>query len=209
MSGPRTCLPNARMRTSPTQDRPAHSDCFLMIKGWDHEESTILLDRASRGDDVAFGTLYRRVSPMARRAAHNIVRDTHAADDLVQETFYLVLRAVRSGRGPRDSFHGYVLATVKHLAYRYCKTESRTVANDDPDMWERHTENLQPAAQAERITAAWASLPPRWRSILWLVEVDRYSPAELAPRMSLTPNAVSSLASRARQALRTAYLAAD
>ncbi|SDU21656.1 RNA polymerase sigma factor [Jiangella alkaliphila] len=181
-----------------------------MIKGWDHEESTVLLDRAYQGDDAAFGTLYRRVSPMARRAAHNIVRDSHAADDLVQETFYLVLRAVRSGRGPRDSFTGYVLATVKHLAYRYCRTESRMVANDDPDMWERHADIVvQPPAQAERATAAWASLPPRWRSILWLVEVDRYSPAELAAGLSLTPNAVSSLASRARQALRTAYSAAD
>nr|WP_269813872.1 sigma-70 family RNA polymerase sigma factor [Jiangella endophytica] len=180
-----------------------------MIKGWDHEESTVLLDRAYQGDDAAFGTLYRRVSPMARRAAHNIVRDTHAADDLVQETFYLVLRAVRSGRGPRDSFSGYVLATVKHLAYRYCKAESRTIANDDPDMWERSAEIVQSPAQSERVTAAWASLPPRWRSILWLVEVDRYSPAELAPGLSLTPNAVSSLASRARQALRTAYLAID
>lgn len=180
-----------------------------MIKGWDHEESTILLDRATQGDDAAFGALYSRVSPMARRAAHNIVRDAHAADDLVQETFYLVLRAVRSGRGPRDSFAGYVLATVKHLAYRYCRVESRTVTNDDPAMWERFTEAVQPPAQAERATAAWASLPPRWRSILWLVEVDRYSPAELAAGMSLTPNAVSSLASRARQALRTAYLAID
>lgn len=104
----------------------------------------MLLDRVYQGDDAAFGTLYRRVSPMARRAAHNIVRDSHAADDLVQETFYLVLRAVRSGRGPRDSFAGYVLATVKHLAYRYCKTESRTVANDDPDMWERHTDIVLP-----------------------------------------------------------------
>lgn len=180
-----------------------------MIKGWDHEESTVLLDRAYQGDDAAFGTLYRRVSPMARRAANNIVRDTHAADDLVQETFYLVLRAVRSGRGPRDSFTGYVLATVKHLAYRYCKAESRTVTNDDPDLWERNTEIVQLPAQADRVTAALASLPPRWRSILWLVEVDRYSPAELAPGLSLTPNAVSSLASRARQALRTAYLATD
>jgi len=182
-----------------------------MIKGWDHEESTVLLDRASQGDDAAFGTLYSQVSPMARRAARNIVRDTHTADDLVQETFYLVLRAVRSGRGPRDSFAGYVLATVKHLAYRYCKTESRTVVNDDPAMWERFgdTVSVQLPAQAERATAAWASLPPRWRSILWLVEVDRYSPAELAADMALTPNAVSSLASRARQALRTAYLATD
>jgi RNA polymerase sigma factor (sigma-70 family) len=180
-----------------------------MIKGWDHEESTVLLDRAYQGDDVAFGTLYRRVSPMAKRAAHNIVRDSHAADDLVQETFYLVLRAVRSGRGPRDSFAGYVLATVKHLAYRYCKSQSRTVTNDDPAMWERFTDSGQPPVQAERVNAAWASLPPRWRSILWLVEVDRYSPAELAPGLALTPNAVSSLASRARQALRTAYLAID
>jgi RNA polymerase sigma factor (sigma-70 family) len=177
-----------------------------MITGRD-QESALLLDRAQRGDDAAFGMLYRQVAPLARRAAYRIVRDAHAADDLVQETFYLVLRAVRAGQGPQDSFVGYTLSTVKRLAYRHSRTRGRTVVIDDPDVWEQQLSAVPAQHESERIGAALESLPPRWRSILWLIEVDRYSPAELARGTSMTPNAISSLATRARQALRSAYLA--
>jgi DNA-directed RNA polymerase specialized sigma24 family protein len=37
------------------------------------------------------------------------------------------------------------------------------------------------------------------------VDVERYSPSELGSRLSMSPNAVSSLAARARKALRAAY----
>lgn len=177
-----------------------------MITGWDREQSTRrLLRRAHEGDDTAYGLLYRQLAPVAHRTARSIVRDAHAADDLVQETFYLVLKAVRSGRGPRDSFAGYVLTTVKHLAYRHSKTTAQTVAVGDEAAWEQLRQATDPAAAADDVTAAWASLPPRWRAVLWLIEVERYTPAELADALSMTPNAVSSLATRARRALRDAF----
>jgi RNA polymerase sigma factor (sigma-70 family) len=172
------------------------------------DEPTALLTKARLGDDVAFETLYESIAPNARRAAHRIVGDTHAADDLVQEAFYHILRAVRSGHGPTDSFGAYVMATVKRLAYRYSKTQSRLTCSDDDSLWERL---IAPTAldspQGDVVAAAWSTLPRRWRQVLWLIEVDRYSPAELAPRMSMTANAVSSLATRARCALRSAYQA--
>lgn len=177
-----------------------------MIMGRD-QQSAVLLNRAQQGDDAAFGALYRQVAPLARRAAYRIVGDVHAADDLVQETFYLVLRAVRAGQGPQESFVGYTLSTVKRLAYRHSRTHGRTVVVDDPDVWEQQLTGTPVAAHAtEHMGVAWESLPPRWRNVLWLIEVDRYSPAELAAGTSMTPNAISSLASRARQALRSAYL---
>ena len=52
-----------------------------------------------------------------------------------------------------------------------------------------------------------AARRPHWRLVLWLVDVERYSPSELGSRLSMTPNAVSSLAARARKALRDAYAA--
>ncbi len=136
------------------------------------------------------------------------MRDIHVADDLVQEAFYLVLKAVRSGHGPTDSFGGYVVSTVKRLAYRHSATQGRMVCIDDFTAWDNYVSATPVGGtQADLVNAAWASLPPRWRHILWLIDVDRYSPAELAPAMSMTANAVSSLATRARRALRSAYMA--
>ncbi|WP_246222732.1 RNA polymerase sigma factor [Phytoactinopolyspora limicola] len=174
----------------------------------DADDDMTLLHRVRRGDDEAFTTLYRRVAPNARSAARHIVRDADVADDLVHDAFYQTLRAVRSGHGPTDSFGAYILATVKRLAYRHALVQRRMTCTDDNTLWERL---IAPPAfhspQTDLVAAAWASLPSRWRSVLWLIEVDRYSPAELAPGMKMTANAVSSLATRARGALRSAYLA--
>ncbi|NEE03274.1 RNA polymerase sigma factor [Phytoactinopolyspora halotolerans] len=170
----------------------------------DEKDLLILLDRARAGDEEAFAALYRSVRPMARHTAQSLVHDPHTADDLVQEAFYLVLRAVRSGRGPTDSFASYVQSTVRRLAYRYFAKQNRTIITDDEAVWERNVGSV-PTQNVGLASDAWARLPPRWRSILWLIEVDRYTPAELAPKMSMTPNAVSSLLNRARQALRSTY----
>ncbi|TDC48731.1 sigma-70 family RNA polymerase sigma factor [Jiangella ureilytica] len=180
-----------------------------MIDEWDHQEFAVLLDRAHEGDDAAFGTLYEKTAPMAHRVAQHIVRDRHAADDLVQETFCLVLNAVRAGRGPRSSFPGYVLSTVRRLAYRHSTARGRTIAVHDPAAWDALIDRLGvPRADDGRAATALAGLPARWRLVLWLVDVERYSPSEVGTRLSMTPNAVSSLAARARKALRAAYAAA-
>ncbi|SDT72540.1 RNA polymerase sigma factor [Jiangella sp. DSM 45060] len=177
-----------------------------MTDAWDHQEFAILLDRAHDGDDDAFGILYEKTAPMAHRAAQHIVRDRHAADDLVQETFCLVLNAVRAGRGPRSSFPGYVLSTVKRLAYRHSSARGRIVAVQDPAAWDALLGRPGDASgDVSRVATALATLPARWRHVLWLVDVERYSPSELGSRLSMTPNAVSSLAARARKALRAAY----
>nr|WP_246211341.1 sigma-70 family RNA polymerase sigma factor [Phytoactinopolyspora alkaliphila] len=164
-----------------------------------------MLERAGSDDD-AFASLYQEHAPMARRIANGIVQDAHAAEDLVQEAFYLVLRNIRRGKGPTDSFSGYVASTVRRLAYRYSARQGRIVTIEDATTWERPSGSVMTLMPGgERITTAWASLPHRWRTILWLIEVDLFTPAELAAGMSMTPSAVSSLATRARRALRTAY----
>ena len=63
-------------------------------------------------------------------------------------------------------------------------------------------EGFESAAAAR----AFASLPERWQLVLWHTEVEEQKPAEVAPLLGMTPNAVSALAYRAREGLRQAYL---
>lgn len=177
-----------------------------MIGGVESETPS-LISRMLAGDEEAAAALYRDTAPIARRAAQRIVHDSHLADDLVQEAFYLVLRAIRAGRGPTDSFGGYLVTTVKRLAYRQHAAQERVIPTNDDMLWESDARPIGTTASPDDlISVAWSTLPDRWRLILWLIEVDRYSPAEIAPSLALTPNAVSSLATRARRALRASYL---
>jgi hypothetical protein len=61
---------------------------------------------------------------------------------------------------------------------------------------------------ANAAASAFASLPERWRTVLWHTEVEDESPAEVAPLLGLRPNGVAALAYRAREGLRQAYLRA-
>src|SRR5699024_4199295 len=65
------------------------------------------------------------------------------------------------------------------------------------------------AQQENAIVArAFASLPERWLVVLWHTEVEGEYPAQVAVLLGITPNAVTSLAFRAREGLREAYLQA-
>ena len=57
-------------------------------------------------------------------------------------------------------------------------------------------------------SVAFASLPARWQTVLWHLDVEREPPRRVAPLLGLEPNAVSAVAARARKGLRQAYLEA-
>ena len=56
---------------------------------------------------------------------------------------------------------------------------------------------------------AFAQLPDRWQSVLWLTEVERLRPREVAEMLGISANNVSQLAVRARARLLERYLQAN
>lgn len=179
-----------------------------MSKGELTTEDSSLLERGRSGDAHAYEVLYKRYFSPVRRAAGRYVRDRHEADDVTQEAFYLVFRAIKAGHGPDDSFLGYILATVRRLAAKQSTQRANVVVTDDLAAYETGPKGSGASGKPlDDVLAACASLPERWRRILWLIEVEQYSPAELAPTLRMSSSAVSSLATRARDGLRTAFLA--
>src|SRR5207247_10580581 len=61
-------------------------------------------------------------------------------------------------------------------------------------------------AESGPCVRAFSRLPDRWRTVLWHLEVEGDTPAEVAPMFGLSGNGVSALAMRAREGLRQAYL---
>jgi RNA polymerase sigma factor (sigma-70 family) len=68
------------------------------------------------------------------------------------------------------------------------------------------TAEVQPTVDTgDLISEAFDQLPERWRQVLVAVEIEGRRPAQLAPELGLSPNAVSALVARARRGLRVAY----
>ncbi len=170
---------------------------------------------ADHDSTAAFATLYARHHDAARTLARQLARSPSDADDLVAGAFTRMLEVLRAGRGPTEAFRAYLLTSVRHLAYDRTRAERRLDLTDDLD----GVHGVDPEgtvvpftdpalAGLERTLAAqaFATLPERWQAVLWHLEVEGDSPADIAPLFGLTPNAVSALGYRAREGLRQAYL---
>ena len=172
--------------------------------------SDIDLLKASRaGDADAYASLYQRHVSAARALARQFVRGRAEADDVVSEAFAKVLAQLRRGRGPDGAFRPYLLTTVRRTAIDRLRAEGRLVVSGEMEAFDPGVPFGDPAvADLERtmIARAFASLPERWRAVLWHTEIESAKPAEVAAQLGLTANGVAALAYRAREGLRQAYL---
>lgn len=165
------------------------------------------LVRATRdGDNRAYGMLWDRHSPAALRAARAITNSIDP-EDLVSEAFAKTFSAIRNGGGPTEAFRPYLFAAVRSAAATWGgKQKDLTLEYLDELPVDDSEDSLDILSDKALLTTAFQDLPERWRTLLWYLEVEGMKPREIAPLMGMTPNAVSVLASRAREGFKVAWL---
>jgi RNA polymerase sigma factor (sigma-70 family) len=136
------------------------------------------------------------------------------AEDLVAESFARVISQLHAGRGPSGSFRSYLFATIRNR-YRDVQRRGRREVPAAPRSWvleggaepvEGPEAALDRSVEADQVAAAFDTLSEEWREVLWHLELRGRPLAEVATLLELTPAAVSSLAYRAREGLRVAFL---
>ena len=175
-----------------------------------------LIDAVRRGTIKAYGRLYARHVHAAHNLARQLARSPIEADDLVSEAFAKVLTVLCAGGGPDSSFRSYLLTALRHTAYDKARRDRKLELSDDVEAVSGVAKaTSQPfhdtaVARLDQSLAAraFASLPEHWQTVLWHTEIEGQTPAQIAPLLGLTPNGVSAMAYRAREALRKAYLQA-
>ncbi len=172
-----------------------------------------LLDRARRFDSDAVDTLYSTHLQAARQVAVALAGPA-AADDLVADAFARVLAQLHAGRGPASNFRSYLHQTIRNRHRDIWRRSHReSPVSHEPWVLEggleaEHgpEEELEQAESDELLVKAFDGLPQDWREVLWHLEVRNRPVHDVAALMNLTPAGVSSLAYRAREGLRLAYL---
>ena len=149
--------------------------------------------------------------PALLSAAYRLTRNPTDAEDLVQETY---LKAHKSC----DSFQGHqlrawlnrILANTFVNAYHARRRRPEVLGLADHESWQPVDAGLVPAEVVlastpdQDLTAALAALPPEFRRVLLLADVDGYSYREIAAIVEIPIGTVMSRLSRARRNLRTA-----
>ena len=171
-----------------------------------------LVMRTRQGDCRSFETLYLRHLDAAWRVACTSAASTADAEDAVAEGFTKVFAALPRMVDRDIAFRPYLLACVRNAAVdRHRRTRKLDLRDEVPEYAAAAGDPDEVVlADLERnlVGEALQSLPERWRTILWLTEVEGMTPMEVSAVMGIRPSAVASLAYRAREGLRQAYLQA-
>lgn len=168
-----------------------------------------LIKAVRSGDREVFSELYERYAPPAYRFACKLLGSVQGADDLVAEAFAKVFERVVAGGGPTKAFRAYLLTTIRTTWYKQLAAErmvDRQVTPADLCLPTTDRDRLVEQLEVHLASEAFASLPDRWRTVLWHLEIEGKSAAVVAELLGLQTNAVAALAFRARDGLRVAYI---
>lgn len=174
----------------------------------DASESQLVAQSAS-GDIDAFGKLYemhrRRVYSLCLRMLNNPAD----AEDMTQEVFIQVYRKIGSFRGEAAFTTWLHRLTVNqilmHFRKRNVRMESTTEEGDMVEVTEPGTERPQEMPIIDRVALeqAIAQLPPGYRSVFLLHDVEGYEHEEIARMLHCSVGTSKSQLHKARMRLRS------
>ena len=174
-----------------------------------------LATRAAEGDTTAFEALYKRHAEAAWRLAFAVSGNPDDAADAVSDAFTRVFQALPAGQLPEgDQFRPYLLTATRNAAIDTLRRGGRTQPTAALEMLDSTapgggpSDRLVASVDMAMIVRAFLDLPERWRSILWLTEVEGIPAREAGALLGLTPNGAAQLAVRARAGLRERFLQA-
>ncbi len=107
------------------------------------------------------------------------------AEEVVQDAFHAVWRAVRSYREERGSVRTWLLAIARNAAIDWRRTRGRREARERPldeAVDTRVEETLERTLRSANVREALAALPPEQREVLVLAFFSGLSQTEIAAR---------------------------
>jgi len=167
----------------------------------DEESDERLVELARLGDRYALGRLLARYRDRAVRAAYGMLGCREDAEDVAQEAFIRVFRALGSYEGKGKFFTWLYRIILNLCASKRRKSSSREIVTDEAEV---PGQRVMAEAEARNIEV-WETigrLPAQQRAALILREMDLLSYAEIAQVMGIAEGTVKYHLSEARRKFR-------
>lgn len=168
------------------------------------EDDSRLLTEARRGAESSFLSLYQRHRTPLFRYAWRLTGSTATAEDIVQESWMLILQQGNRFRQDRGSVRGYLFGIARNLAFERLRINDRTADEPaaDGETDSGPFEELLALERSEAVARAVAALPPLQREALILFEYEELSLEEIAQAAGVDAGAIKARLHRARETLR-------
>jgi RNA polymerase sigma-70 factor (ECF subfamily) len=185
-----------------------------------------LMARVAGGDELALGALYDRHATLVYGTVHRFLRDSHATEEIVQDTFLIAWRRSDTYTADAGSLTGWLLRIARNRAIDWLRSRVRRPATVDlsavaDDAGSRAVDaraafpsgpglDAGPEAVVVRrwvgsvVRTALSAMPEPERRAIELAYHEGLSQAEIATRLGWPLGTVKSRTRRALAAMRTA-----
>jgi RNA polymerase sigma-70 factor (ECF subfamily) len=178
--------------------------------------------RIRSGDAAAFEGVYREEGARVKGFLRQVLRDTHAAEDVMQETFAQIWQRPNGFVAERGTLRAYLFGAARRRAADWRRkgngAGARAVGIDAAEgEGSNGARSLYPGAgshpgsghggaeTASLMADALGRLPEEQSSLLWLREVEGFSYEELAGILGIPVGTVRSRLFAAREQLRKVW----
>jgi RNA polymerase sigma-70 factor (ECF subfamily) len=179
-------------------------------------EESILVEAARAGDIGAFESLVRRYDRSVFRIAQHITQNREDAEDVVQDAFLKAYQNLGQFQGQSKFYTWLVRIAVNEALMRLRRRRPERMVSIDEDIktdedsmpreiadWSPNPEQLYTQAELKDLLGKTIQgLPPSFRTVFVLRDVEGLSTEETASALELSVPAVKSRLLRARLQLR-------
>ena len=156
--------------------------------------------RAKAGDPEGLHYLYVRFADDVLRYVTGLVRDHHEAEDITQNVFAKLMRAIKKYEERAVPFDAWILRVARNAALDHLRAK-RAIPTEEVRLADTgRAETALDRGQALR--QALESLPEDQREVLVLRHIVGLSPIEIADTLDKSESSVHGLHHRGRRSLR-------
>lgn len=170
------------------------------------ESDERLLENAVHGDEESFTALYRRRNGPAYRFALHMSGDATVAEDVTQEVFLALLETGKRFDPLRGNLLSFLYGIARNQVLRRIETKrAQGLPQELGDVEDATTgdllEDLKRRETVEHVRRAVLSLPPLYREVVVLCDLEGTSYEEAAEAINCPVGTVRSRLSRGRTLL--------
>ena len=206
-------------QTTPVVDPPVGSVQTPPPVGpvpFDQHPDLVLVERAKAGDTAAFEQLVKQYDRQIYRTALHITQNREDAEDITQDVFFKAFQKLEQFQGNSKFSTWLVRIAVNESLMRLRRRKTSKTVSMDQDVeteegaiprdfaeWRPNPEQIFSQSElGEILRKTIAGLPPGFRTVFTLRDIENLSTEETAEALGLSVPAVKSRLLRARLQLR-------
>jgi RNA polymerase sigma-70 factor (ECF subfamily) len=173
-----------------------------------------LVSRIKAGDEEAFAQMVRRYHARIYSLSYGVLRNAEDAEEATQDTFWTLYRKIGTFDESKKFFSWFYRVALNQAYSRARRRHAPTVSLDSalprfderghfatadfPDWSAKVEDEVSARELAARAGDFIAELPPTYRDVIWMADVEEMAPTDIAETLEISIPAFKSRLHRAR-----------